>query len=380
MLEINTRRTVTLVLRAIRNIVLFSLTGASLAACSSNLANLTSGSPSLAPSSSGLANNAQAAKTEQVAQLRSAKPISLAMSPIIGPPSPVAKKLTRKITGELKKRNINVTKGKAGYNMRGYLVSSSEGAGAKLAYIWDLNNKAGKRQTRIAGEKTVSGGKSTDPWGGVNDQILSSIASTTADQLAIWIIKKNGGVVNTAALKKQRARRTPSARSPATTASTSKNIPKPQLLAMVVPVTGAPGDGKTSLTKAIKKTLYGKGVRLTSKRTASVYQVRGIVQMGAIKGGKQPIRIDWRVYDPKGKRLGTVTQKNEIPKGSLNGKWGAHCRCCCWCCRRRDHQASAKINTASLDFACTDRILFASLLKNSVNNPLFTVYTYPSYC
>ncbi len=92
---------------------------------------------------------------------------------------------------------------------------------------------------------------------------------------------------------------------------------------MVVPVTGAPGDGKTSLTKAIKKTLYGKGVRLTSKRTASVYQVRGIVQMGAIKGGKQPIRIDWRVYDPKGKRLGTVTQKNEIPKGSLNGKWGA---------------------------------------------------------
>ena len=41
--------------------------------------------------------------------------------------------------------------------------------------------------------------------------------------------------------------------------------------------------------------------------------------MGQGKDGKQPIQIDWSVNDPKGKKLGTVSQKNEIPPGSLDG-------------------------------------------------------------
>ena len=44
--------------------------------------------------------------------------------------------------------------------------------------------------------------------------------------------------------------------------------------------------------------------------------------MGAGKDGKQPIQIDWSVRDPAGKKLGTVSQKNEIPQGSLDGSWG----------------------------------------------------------
>ena len=44
--------------------------------------------------------------------------------------------------------------------------------------------------------------------------------------------------------------------------------------------------------------------------------------MGAVADGKQPVQIDWNVKDPDGKRLGTVTQKNEIVAGSLDGNWG----------------------------------------------------------
>ena len=44
--------------------------------------------------------------------------------------------------------------------------------------------------------------------------------------------------------------------------------------------------------------------------------------MGQGKDGKQPIQIDWSVYDPKGKKLGTVSQKNEVPQGSLDGVLG----------------------------------------------------------
>ena len=38
--------------------------------------------------------------------------------------------------------------------------------------------------------------------------------------------------------------------------------------------------------------------------------------------GKQAIQIEWVVRDPRGKKLGTVSQKNDIPEGSLYGSWG----------------------------------------------------------
>ena len=44
--------------------------------------------------------------------------------------------------------------------------------------------------------------------------------------------------------------------------------------------------------------------------------------MGTVADGKQPVQIDWNVKDPQGKRLGTVTQKNEIAAGSLDSSWG----------------------------------------------------------
>jgi hypothetical protein len=52
------------------------------------------------------------------------------------------------------------------------------------------------------------------------------------------------------------------------------------------------------------------------------YTVEGKVALGAGADGKQPITIDWTVSDPTGKKLGTVSQKNEVPQGSLDGAWG----------------------------------------------------------
>ncbi len=325
-LVINTRKKSEKIVRMARNIVLFAFAGVILTACSGGYSGLSSNKTSLAPASQMSHSIRQTPATvPQIAMSRPTKTVAIKMAAIIGPPSNVASKLTKKITSELKKRNINVIKGKAGYNMRGYVVSSSEAKGAKLAYIWDLKNRAGRKQTRISGEKTVSTGTSDNPWKGINDQVIAAVASDTADQLAGWLVKKNGGVIKTATTspaKRIRTANIPASRAPATTASTGNANVKRVIMAMVMPVTGAPGDGKTSLTKAIKKQLYAKGIRLTSKRTDSVYQVRGVVQVGSAKKGNQSIRIDWKVYDPRGKRLGTVTQKNEIPKGSLSGSWG----------------------------------------------------------
>jgi len=92
---------------------------------------------------------------------------------------------------------------------------------------------------------------------------------------------------------------------------------------VVAPVAGAPGDGTRSLTTALKKRLYAGGVKLANGTTANVYMVKGTVSLTDASGGKQSIRIDWQVLDPSGKKLGTVSQQNTIPRGSLNGPWGA---------------------------------------------------------
>ena len=323
---INTRKSGELIVRMVRKIVLLGFAGAGLAACTSSVPAIgPTASTSLASSSSGIDYVPPAkVRIKNTMITRSAKPVKMTMAPVVGPPSAIAKKLSARISSELKKRNIKVVKGKTGYNMRGYVVSSSEGRGAKLAYIWDLRNRAGRRKHRIIGEKIVTSGRCKNAWAGVNDKIVNAIAVDTAEQLAAWLGHKNGGAVRTASTRSMRTKRANhipvSSRSSRRAVSTGSG--KRLIMAMVMPVSGAPGDGKTSLTKAIKKRLYKKGIRLTSKRTNSVYQVRGVVQLTNAGAGKQKIRIDWRVYDPKGKRLGTVTQKNEIPRGSLNGSWG----------------------------------------------------------
>ena len=92
--------------------------------------------------------------------------------------------------------------------------------------------------------------------------------------------------------------------------------------ALVPTVTGAPGDGSTTLKAALQRELTRSGVALTEAQSPDTYIVEGKVAMGVGKDGKQPITIDWSVTDPSGKKLGTVSQKNEVPQGSLDGSWG----------------------------------------------------------
>src|SRR5690606_26187452 len=94
------------------------------------------------------------------------------------------------------------------------------------------------------------------------------------------------------------------------------------LTAVVPAVSGAPGDGGTSLTAAIKRQLRTKGINVADSGSSSSYRVEGAVILGEARGGKQPIQIEWVVRDPRGKKLGTVSQKNDIPAGSLDGAWG----------------------------------------------------------
>jgi len=245
----------------------------------------------------------------------------IAVAPIIGTTPQVAQQLSDALVTAGSDRGLTIVRegSKANYTLRGYLIATTEGKGAKVTYIWDVNDASGQRVARVSGEEVVAGRAGADPWANVDAAAIRSIAGKTASQLAASMPHGNGSASAVAAASDATPTATASTPPPQPAAA-----PAPEANGVVVaPVAGAPGEGTRSLTTALKKRLYAGGVKLANGTNANVYMVKGTVSLADASGGKQSIRIDWQVLDPSGKKLGTVSQQNTIPRGSLNGPWGA---------------------------------------------------------
>jgi hypothetical protein len=259
----------------------------------------------------------------------------MALAPIVGAPPNITDQLTQALVAAGKDRKLTLTPGTASapYTLRGYLVASIEKKGAKISYIWDITDPKGGRVGRVSGDEVIATRTGDDPWSGVDSGVLNSIAGKTASQVAATLAQGRGGTP-APATSGPPGGGSPAAVSsgppgggsqskPAGNSTAVADTPPGEVLALVAPVAGAPGDGQTSLTAALKKQLSSGGVKLANAPSRSVYTVKGTVTMADLAGGKQSIHIDWLVLAPGGKRLGTVSQQNTIPKGSLNGPWGA---------------------------------------------------------
>lgn len=272
------------------------------------------------------------------------QPAQIAIAPVIGPPEKVSAALKTQLATDIEGQSIRVAKApneQATYTLRGYVVSSmaKKGSNAKISYIWDVTDSSGKGVHRVSGEETAKvTGNSKDPWTAVTPAVVQAITTKTVSSIAAWLPKQaappavasntgNTGLVQTAAVKPSTpapAATTPKpSKSAPTTSPVTGSIAKPGAIQARVPnVTGAPGDGSSSLRRALQRELARKGVALADAPSPSTYTVEGKVALGSSSNGKQPITIDWSVTDPKGKKLGTVSQKNEVPQGSLDGAWG----------------------------------------------------------
>ena len=89
----------------------------------------------------------------------------------------------------------------------------------------------------------------------------------------------------------------------------------------VAAVTGAPGDGNSSLTKQMKTHLAALGPMVQDDAVGADFIVQGDVRMVPIAGGQQRVEIQWTVKAPSGDERGKVVQLNEIPAGSLDHYW-----------------------------------------------------------
>lgn len=311
--------------------IALGLMSVSLAGCSGGGSSLLSGDfgSSIFGSSSQPVAEAQPPAPPPVPQQPLAK---IALAPIIGAPDGVARQIQQDFTSTVQMQRVHVAANKdepVDYTLRGYLVAAKEKNNTKVSYIWDVTDNTGKRVNRVTGEEVLPGGASKDPWAAVTPEVSQSLASKAANSFAGWIASHGAntpvasatpaGVTNTASVPENPKKRTAS--EPAAgkaTASTGGS-----LMAVVPRVTGAPGDGSQSLSEAIRQELSGRGVALAETPSASTYRVEGSVKVGEAKDSKQPIVIEWVVKDPQGKKLGTVSQRNEIPAGSLDGEWGA---------------------------------------------------------
>ena len=106
-----------------------------------------------------------------------------------------------------------------------------------------------------------------------------------------------------------------------TTGSINPGAAPGAVVAIIPAVTGAPGDGNAALASAMRQELQQAGLS-NGNPGQKGYTVAGKVTAGAVKEGKQSIKIDWRVSDPAGGLLATVSQNNDIQAGALDGSWG----------------------------------------------------------
>jgi len=277
--------------------------------------------------SSNLFGQSDDASTTAVAQAQVAPAPTMrarvAIAPVIGAPDGVARQLSQQLALALEAKQIGVSKpGEASdFTVRGYVVAAKEKTNTKVSYIWDINDGTGKRVNRVTGEEAATSGADKDPWQAVTPQIVQTIADRTATSLASALPATTGSVAVASAAQPVSGATATAA--PRTSATTTASIPQSgaTLQAVVPSVTGAPGDGAQSLAAAMQRELTRSGIQLGATGTTA-YRVEGKVQLGQGKDGKQPIQIEWQVKDPRGNKLGTVSQKNDIPQGSLDGAWG----------------------------------------------------------
>lgn len=258
---------------------------------------------------------------------------AVTFAPIVGAPTTVSQPLAQKVAAAAAQKNIAIapTGQPSQYTVRGYVVAAPTNGGSKLSYIWDIFDAAGKRRKRYVGEELIPGKAGSDPWANVTTPVIDRIASRSATQLASFTPIAGGsnapaalpGATPTPLPANQPAQPKLASAAPntPTLAAQPASLGAP-VLAVVPAVLGAPGDGKVSLTNALRKELGRKGIALAKARSNQTYTVQGSVALGNASGKNQNIKIDWVVLDPKGRKVGTVTQKNAIAKGSLDKRWG----------------------------------------------------------
>ena len=95
-----------------------------------------------------------------------------------------------------------------------------------------------------------------------------------------------------------------------------------RLVVFLPPVDGAPGDGKLSLTDAMRSSLTYLDINVITELQENVVSVLGSVATTTLNE-TELIEIRWSLIANDGEEIASVTQSNSVPRGSLDSRWGS---------------------------------------------------------
>jgi hypothetical protein len=220
----------------------------------------------------------------------------VAVNAIHGAATPMAKLLARSVADELLKHEIIAYSGGTGsrtHVLDGWVESPNDrNLKSAPSYIeWALTDPTGK----LIATFRYSFKATPMDWEYGSDQIIHEIGEGTATLLALEL----AGPVDTAELPVME-----------------------ETGLWVWPVTGTPGDGDFSLTRAIRYELGNAGMIITKTQNDAEFVLKAQVQIDPPKSGEQKVEIDWIVSGNEGQEIGRATQKNTVPVGVFEGRWG----------------------------------------------------------
>jgi hypothetical protein len=213
------------------------------------------------------------------------------VAPVAGAPSPVAGDLAEAMAAALRDADIPAStrgRNKGSYELRGAASEQTlPGDRVEITVDWELLAADG----RSLGHAPVA----AEQPAGAGDTVAPAIAAAA-----------------TPAIRKLVQDEPPIAAA------------QPDPAVSLRPVTGAPGDGGRSLTRAMEEALRRARVALAAPGGgAPSFVLTGTVTMSPADASKQQrVRIGWALLRGDGREIGQVSQENAVPAGSLDGAWG----------------------------------------------------------
>jgi len=110
---------------------------------------------------------------------------AIELASVEGPPPEVAARFKEAFTSAAAASDVAfAAPAAASYRLRGYLTAAGQGA-TRLAYVWDIFDRNGKRLQRLADDVPTRAGVAG--WDGLDDKAIADIARAGAQELAAFL-------------------------------------------------------------------------------------------------------------------------------------------------------------------------------------------------
>lgn len=234
------------------------------------------------------------ARTAPTAALSPPDSAGIYVLPVKDAPTPTATALAQAMANALQQADVPASasaSNRDSYRLQP-VATAVPGAGSTetIKIVWELHNAAGKLVGSAPSQVTADAGA----WQRGDEKLATALAAPAAPAVAKLI---------------------------------QSDVPPPlggaEPVVALRAVTGAPGDGDRSLTRAMGAAL-GRAHLILAATPADKedFVVTGTVEVAAADGKKQEVKVTWVLLRPDGSEVGRVKQENAVPAGSLDGAWG----------------------------------------------------------